>query len=317
MTTGRDITIVEVGPRDGLQNEKGVISTDDKVELIRLLASAGLRRIEATAFVSEKWVPQMADHDTVMRRAIRREGLELSALVPNEKGARAAIAAGAQELAVFASASEAFAMKNTNCTIAESIERFMPVLALAKASGLPVRGYVSCAVECPYEGAIAPAAVARVSERLAQIGCAEIAVADTIGRAVPERVDAMLRSVVGVIPAGRLACHFHDTSGMALANVDVALEQGIGVFDSAAGGLGGCPYAPGAAGNLATGALARHLSRLGYQHGIDLGLLDIAEAFAQKLAHRAGADRSGTPARATIRHLPDLGGGIGECDVAE
>lgn len=286
MAAGREITIVEVGPRDGLQNEKGVISTDDKVDLIRLLADAGLRRIEATAFVSPRWVPQMADHDAVMRQAVRRGRLRLSALVPNEKGALAAIAAGVQELAVFASASETFAMKNTNCTIAESIERFVPVLAIARANGLPVRGYVSCAVDCPYEGAIAPAVVASVSAQLANLGCAEIAVADTIGRAVPERVDAMLRSVLDVMTAGRLACHFHDTSGMALANVDVALEHGIRVFDSAAGGLGGCPYAPGAAGNLATGRLARHLSSLGYDHGIDRAALDRAETFAAGLHGR-------------------------------
>jgi hydroxymethylglutaryl-CoA lyase len=283
ITAERNGTIVEVGPRDGLQNEKGVISTDNKVELIRLLAKTGLRRLEATAFVSAKWVPQMADHDQVMRRAIRKEGLRLSALVPNEKGALAAIEAGAQELAVFASASESFAMKNTNCTIADSIERFIPVLALAKAYGMPVRGYVSCAVDCPYEGSIAPVAVAQVSERLAQIGCTEIAVADTIGRATPERVDAMLHSVLNIIPPRQLACHFHDTGGMALANVDLALAHGIRVFDSAAGGLGGCPYAPGAAGNLATGLLAGHLSVLGYAHGIDLPALDRAEKFAREL----------------------------------
>ena len=283
MPAGREITIVEVGPRDGLQNEKGVIATDDKLELIRLLADCGLCRIEATAFVSPKWVPQMADHDTVMRRAVRRDGVRLSALVPNEQGAIAAIAAGAQELAVFASASETFAMKNTNCTIAESIERFVPVLELAKANDLPVRGYVSCAVDCPYEGAIAPAAVARVTEQLARIGCNEIAVADTIGRARPDRVDDMLRPVLDIISVDGLACHFHDTGGMAIANVDVALERGIRIFDGACGGLGGCPYAPGAAGNLATGRLARHLSLRGYDHGLDLSALDRAADFAKVL----------------------------------
>ena len=288
MPTDRAVTIVEVGPRDGLQNEKNVISTDDKVALIGRLADAGLCRIEATAFVSPGWVPQMADHDAVMRQAIRREGLKLSALVPNERGVRAAIAAGAQELAVFASASETFAMKNTNCTIVESIDRFAPVLEAANAHGLAVRGYVSCAVDCPYEGMISPAAVASVSERLARIGCSEIAIADTIGRATPERIDAVLRSVLAILDAARLACHFHDTSGMALANVDVALEHGITIFDSAAGGLGGCPYAPGAAGNLATGRLARHLSVLGYRHGVDLAALDRAEDFARTLT--GGAD---------------------------
>lgn len=280
MSGDRKITIVEVGPRDGLQNKKGNISTEDKLKLIRLLAEVGFRRIEATAFVSPKWVPRMADHEEVMRRAVRRPGLSLSALVPNEKGAVAAIAAGAQELAVFTSASESFARKNTNCTIAESIERFRPVVALARDHGLPVRGYVSCAVDCPYEGPIAPSAVASVSERMADLGCDEVAVADTIGRATPERIADMLRPVLQIIPVERLACHFHDTSGRALDNVDVALEHGVRVFDSSVGGLGGCPYAPGAAGNLATGRLARHLAGLGYRHDIDLAALDEAENLA-------------------------------------
>jgi len=283
MAEDRDVTIVEVGPRDGLQNEKTVIPTQDKLRLIELLADAGFRRIEATAFVSPRWVPQMADHDEVMRRASRRPGLRLSALVPNEKGAAAAVAAGAQELAVFASASETFARKNTNCTIAESIERFGPVLALSKTHGLPVRGYVSCAVECPYEGAIAPSAARAVSERLLDIGCGEIAVADTIGRASPERVEAMLAETMKAIPAGRLACHFHDTSGLALANVDVALGRGVRVFDGAIGGLGGCPYAPGAAGNLDTRKLVEHLRRAGFATGIDMASLDIAETFVLSL----------------------------------
>jgi len=277
------VTIVEVGPRDGLQNEKGIIATDDKLRLIELLADAGCSRIEATAFVSPKWVPQMADHDTVMRRAGRRPQLTLSALVPNEKGARAAIEAGAQEIAIFASASETFALKNTNCTIAESIERFRPVIALAQRHGIAVRGYVSCAIDCPYEGAIAPEAVAAVANSLVEMGCHEIAVADTIGRASPERVRTMLTSVLETVPVTRLACHFHDTSGMALANVDVALGHGIRIFDSAAAGLGGCPYAPGAAGNVATGCLARHLGDLGYDHGLDLARLEQAEAHARAL----------------------------------
>lgn len=289
MADDRKVTIVEVGPRDGLQNERAVISTEDKLELIRLLAEAGLNRIEATAFVSPKWVPQMADHDAVMRSAVRRPGLSLSALVPNEKGALAAIAAGAQELAVFASASETFAQKNTNCTIAESIERFRPVLALAREHDLAVRGYVSCAVDCPYEGPIGPSAVQYVAERLLEIGCGEIAVADTIGRATPERVDLMLRAVAKSISADRLACHFHDTSGQALANVDVALGHNIRIFDSAAAGLGGCPYAPGAAGNVASGRLVRHLSDLGYSHTIDEAILAYAERFAATLRSDSSA----------------------------
>lgn len=281
------VTIVEVGPRDGLQNEKATISTDDKLKLITLLAEAGLSRIEATAFVSPRWVPQMADHDDVMRRAARRPGLTLSALVPNVMGARAAIEAGAQELAVFASASETFALKNTNCTISESIARFRPVLELAAAHGLSVRGYISCAVECPYEGPIEPEAVRAVAEQLLDIGCSEIAVADTIGRATPRQVDAMLAKVMASIPAHRLACHFHDTSGQALANVDAALLCGIRTFDSAVGGLGGCPYAPGAAGNLATEALMAHLTAAGYEHGVDAAALAHASGFAVSLNARS------------------------------
>ncbi len=286
--TGNDrVTIVEVGPRDGLQNEKAIISTDDKLGLIALLAEAGLSRIEATAFVSPRWVPQMADHDDVMRRAPRHSGLTLSALVPNEKGARAAIDAGAQAIAVFASASETFSLRNTNCTISESIARFRPVLALADAHGLSVRGYVSCAVDCPYEGPIEPEAVRAVALQLLEIGCSEIAVADTIGRATPHQVDAMLAKVVTSVPKHMLACHFHDTSGQALANVDVALLRGIRTFDSAVGGLGGCPYAPGAAGNLATEALVAHLAAAGYDHGVDAAALANATRFA--LGLNAGA----------------------------
>jgi hydroxymethylglutaryl-CoA lyase len=280
MAGAERIVVVEVGPRDGLQNEARAIATEDKLRLIALLADAGLARIEATAFVSPKWVPQMADHDRVMREAARRPGLRLSALVPNEKGARAAIAAGAEELAVFASASETFARRNTNCTIAESIARFMPIMALASEHGLPVRGYVSCSVDCPYEGAIDPAAVRTVAARLRDIGCGEIAVADTIGKAVPDRVARMLDAIVPAIGAARVACHFHDTSGQALANVDVALGLGIRVFDGAAGGLGRCPYAPGAAGNLATGKLVSHLEAAGYATGVDVAALSVAEALS-------------------------------------
>lgn len=280
MDDARKITVVEVGPRDGLQNEKTIISTEDKLRLVELLADAGFTRIEATAFVSPRWVPQMADHDAVMRRAPRRGGLTYSVLVPNARGTSAALAAGAEELAVFTSASETFAQKNINCTIAESLERFVPVIDLAKSSGARVRGYVSCAVDCPYEGAIAPDAVARVSARLLELGCEEIAVADTIGRASPERVDAMLARVLDAVPASMVACHFHDTSGRALENVDVGLDRKIAVFDGAAGGLGGCPYAPGAAGNVASGALVSHLHGQGYRTGIDLPKLRLAEGFA-------------------------------------
>lgn len=269
----RQATIVEVGPRDGLQNEKRLVSTGQKLRLIGMLADCGFARIEATAFVSPKWVPQMADHDEVMRRAVRCPGLMLSALVPNEQGARAAIAAGAQVLAVFSSASETFSKRNTNCTIEEGLARFVPVIALAAEHSLPVRGYVSCAVDCPYEGPIEPGAAARVVARLRDLGCAEIAVADTIGRATPERVHAMVLATLEEAEAARLAGHFHDTGGLALANVDAAWDLGLRVFDAAAGGLGGCPYAPGAAGNLRSGALVAHLASKGISTGINRELL--------------------------------------------
>lgn len=275
------VTIVEVGPRDGLQNEKRIVPTADKLRMISMLADCGFSRIEATAFVSPRWVPQMADCDEVMRAAPRRAGLALSALVPNGQGARAAIAAGAQELAIFAAASETFSQRNTNCIIDEAFERFAPIMPVAAAHGLPVRGYVSCAVDCPYEGRIEPSAVLRVAARLRDIGCAEIALADTIGKGEPERVGTMIEAVAREIEPSRLAGHFHDTGGHALANVDVAFSLGIRVFDAAVGGLGGCPYAPGAAGNLATGLLVDHLDARGIDTGIDRSRLLAVEAFVR------------------------------------
>lgn len=272
------VTIVEVGPRDGLQNEKKIIPTADKLRLISLLSDCGFGRIEATAFVSPRWVPQMADSDEVMRNAVRRDGLVLSALVPNERGALAAVAAGAQELAIFAAASETFSRKNTNCTIEEALQRFAPIMPIAAAHGLPVRGYVSCAVDCPYEGPIGPDAVVRVAARLRELGCAEIAVADTIGKAPPDRLGRMVEAVSAAVEPSRLAGHFHNTGGFALENVDVAYALGIRVFDAAVGGLGGCPYAPGAAGNLATGLLVDHLEARGIDTGIDRKALAQAEA---------------------------------------
>lgn len=273
---GREVVIVEVGPRDGLQNEKTPITTADKLALIAQLAEAGLSRIEATAFVSPRWVPQMADHDAVMRGVTRRPGTVYSALVPNEKGAEAALAAGAQALAVFTAASESFCRKNTNCTIAESIARFRPVLALAERVGVPVRGYVSCALDCPYEGEIAPDAVAAVSAELLALGCQEIALSDTLGRGTPERTQAMVEAALMRAPAALLAGHFHDTSGQAIANVEAAWQLGLRVFDGAVGGTGGCPYAPGAAGNLATERLAAHFAAKGIATGIDLAALQRA-----------------------------------------
>lgn len=268
--TPRRVSIVEVGPRDGLQNEKTLVATADKIALVGLLADAGLRRIEATAFVSPRWVPQMADHAQVIAGLAQSHGVVYSALVPNEKGAEAALASGARGLAVFTAASESFSQKNTNCSIAEAIARFEPVLALARQAGVPVRGYVSCALDCPYEGEIAPDAVADVSARLLDIGCDEIAVSDTLGRGTPPRTARMVEATLGVVPAARIAGHFHDTHRRAIENVAASWTLGVRVFDGAVGGLGGCPYAPGAGGNLATETLVAHFEALGIETGIDL-----------------------------------------------
>ncbi|WP_404947098.1 hydroxymethylglutaryl-CoA lyase [Rhizobium terrae] len=273
-------TIVEVGPRDGLQNEKQIVSTADKLELIRLLRVAGFTRLEVTSFVSPRWVPQMADHEAVLNGTAPAPGLIRSVLVPNERGALSALAIGVEELAVFTSASESFAQKNINCSIAESLERFKPVAALAAEHGVRLRGYVSCSFECPYEGQIAPEAALAVAQALADLGCAEISLADTIGRAQSDRVDTLMRMAVGALPAEQLACHFHDTHGHALDNVDAALGWNIRIFDSAIGGLGGCPFAPGAAGNLSTVSLVAHLERAGYSMGLDMGAIEAAQRFS-------------------------------------
>lgn len=276
------VTILEVGPRDGLQNEKTPVSTADKLRLIALLAEAGVNHIEATAFVSPKWVPQMADHAEVMA-ALPKGGVVYSALVPNVQGAEAALAAGAQALAVFTAASESFSRRNTNCSIEEGIARFEPVTRLAKAAGVPLRGYISCCLDCPFEGEIAPAAVADVARRLADVGCDEIAVSDTLGRGTPARTKRAFEAVLAHLPAARLAGHFHDTFGHAIENVQAAYDVGVRVFDGAVGGLGGCPYAPGAAGNLATERLVAHFLERGMNLGIDMGALQTAGAFAKSL----------------------------------
>ncbi len=277
------VTIVEVGPRDGLQNEKRIVATEEKLELISFLLAAGLTRLEVTAFVSPKWVPQMADHEAVLRGTSPAEGLVRSVLVPNERGTHAALEIGVEELAIFTSASESFARKNINCSIDESIKRFQPVADLARNSGVRLRGYVSCAVECPYEGAVAPHAVADIANTLADLGCTEVSLADTIGRASPDSVYKMLSAVGRKLKPQQLACHFHDTYGRALENIDVALEHGIRVFDSAIGGLGGCPYAPGAAGNLSTLLLVNHLENKGYSTDLDIAALERAEELATKI----------------------------------
>lgn len=246
------VEIFEVGPRDGLQNEAHRIATADKVALIDCLSGAGFRRIEVASFVSPKWVPQMADASEVLAGIARAPGVRYAALTPNLRGLNAALAADADEVAIFGSASEGFSRANINATIAESLERFAPVTAAAAGHGMPVRGYVSCVTDCPYDGPVAPEQVARVTERLVDMGCCEISLGDTIGQGTPERIDAMLAAVCDVVPADRLAGHYHDTAGRALDNIEASLARGLRVFDAAVAGLGGCPYAPGAAGNVAT-----------------------------------------------------------------
>ena len=267
------VEIFEVGPRDGLQNEARAIATADKVALVDLLSGAGFRRIECASFVSPKWVPQMADSGDVLAGITRADGVSYAALTPNLKGLERALAAGADEVAVFGAASEGFSRANINASVEEGLARFVPVAEAARAAGLPVRGYVSCVVECPYDGAVAPEAVAHVVAALRDMGCYEVSLGDTIGRGRPEAVDCMLDAVLQELPAQRLAGHFHDTSGRALANIDVALARGVRVFDAAVGGLGGCPYAPGAAGNVATEAVQDHLVALGYHTGLDRDVL--------------------------------------------
>lgn len=272
------VTVYEVGPRDGLQNEKRIIPTAQKIALVDALSATGLRKIEVTSFVSPKWVPQLADAAEVMAGISRRPGVDYAVLTPNRIGMEKAVAAGASEVAIFASASEGFSQKNINCSIAESLKRFAPIMPLAAEAGIPVRGYISCVVECPYDGAVAPSEVARVAQALSELGCYEVSLGDTLGRAVPATLAPMLDAVLQVLPPERLAGHFHDTGGTALQNVACAMERGLATFDSAVGGLGGCPYAPGAQGNLATGALVDFLQAQGVGTGLDRDALARAEA---------------------------------------
>ena len=279
------VEIFEVGPRDGLQNEKRPIPTREKVALVDCLSQAGFRRIEVASFVSPKWVPQMADSADVLAQITRKPGLRYAALTPNMKGFEGALAARADEVAIFGAASEGFSRANLNCSIAESLERFAPVARAAQQAGLPMRGYVSCVSDCPYDGPIPPAQVAWVAARLRDMGCYEISLGDTIGRGTPESIRAMLRAVLQEVPAAQLAGHYHDTGGQALANIEASLEMGLRVFDAAVGGLGGCPYAPGASGNVATEAVHDWLIAQGWQTGLDRAVLaqaaDMARAMRQ------------------------------------
>jgi isopropylmalate/homocitrate/citramalate synthase len=270
MELPKRVRIVEVGPRDGLQNEPNSVPTAVKVELIERLADAGLPAVEATAFVSPKWVPQMADHSEVLKTLRRKPGVSYPVLVPNMKGFEAAAAAGAKEIAVFGAASETFSRKNINASIAESLERFAPVCEAARAKGIRVRGYISCVVGCPYEGAVEPEAVAEVAKQLDAMGCYEISLGDTIGVGTPGKVKRMIETVARAVPVERLAVHLHDTYGQALANLYAALELGVATADSSVAGLGGCPYAKGASGNVATEDVVYLLDGLGVETGVDL-----------------------------------------------
>lgn len=285
------VSIVEVGPRDGLQNEAVPVPVEVRVELIRALAGAGLRRIEVGSFVSSRRVPQMAGTADLVRALPVIGGITYSALVPNEQGARDALELPVGELAVFASASETFSSRNINCSIAESIERFRPVMALAAARSIPVRGYVSCVLGCPYEGEVSLRAVVDVSVRLAALGCGEISLGDTIGAGTPGDARRMLEAVASELPMSMLAVHFHDTRGQGLANILACLEAGVRTIDSSVAGLGGCPYAPGASGNVATEDLLYMLHGLGMETGVDLGRVAAAGASICRHLGRPTASR--------------------------
>lgn len=280
------VEIYEVGPRDGLQNEERQIPVAEKIALVDCLSRAGFRHIEVASFVSPKWVPQMADSGAVLAGVSRAPGVAYAALTPNMRGYEDAVAAKADEIAIFGSASEGFSQANINAGIAESLERFRPVVEAARHIDLPVRGYVSCVTDCPYDGPTPPEKVAEVAAALFAMGCYEVSLGDTLGKGTPDTVAKMLLAVLKDVPAHRLAGHFHDTGGRALENIDTSLSLGLRVFDAAVGGLGGCPYAPGAAGNVATEAVDTHLKALGYVTGLDSAVLEEAGEMAR--AMRAG-----------------------------
>ncbi|OOY25233.1 hydroxymethylglutaryl-CoA lyase [Thioclava sediminum] len=277
------VEIFEMAPRDGLQNEKRQIALSDKIALVDCLSRAGFRRIEVGSFVSPKWVPQMADSAEVFAGITRRPGISYAALTPNMKGYEAAKAAKVDEVSIFASASEGFSRANLNCSVSESLERFAPIMEAAKVDNMKVRGYISVVTDCPFDGKTPPENVARVAAQLRDMGCYEISLGDTIGQGTPESVTAMLRAVLGEVPAEKLAGHFHDTSGRALENIEASMAMGLRVFDACVGGLGGCPYAPGAAGNVATEAVQARLDALGYETGLDTAVLAEAAAMAKKM----------------------------------
>ena len=281
------VTLFEMAPRDGLQNEATMIATADKIELVDRLSRCGFSKIEVTSFVSPRWVPQLADAAEVMQGITRSAAVTYAALTPNMQGFKRAMAARADEIAVFGAASEGFSQNNINCSIAESLQRFQPVVDAARAAGVPVRGYVSCVTHCPYDGPTPPESVARVAAALIDMGCYQVSLGDTLGAATPEAISAMLDAVLAVVPVRCLAGHFHDTGGRALDNI--AVERGLRVFDSAIAGLGGCPYAPGAKGNVATEAVVTLLHEHGFETGLDRDRLAHASAFGQSLRKGGGS----------------------------
>jgi hydroxymethylglutaryl-CoA lyase len=287
------VTLVDVGPRDGLQNEKQPVGAAHKIELVHRLQSAGLKEIEVTSFVSPKWVPQMADNTEVMAGIERRAGVRYSVLVPNMKGLEAALPTRPDEVVVFGAASEAFSQRNINCSIAESIERFRPVVAAAREAGLKVRGAISCALGCPYQGEVSPDEVERVVALMKDIGVDHCGIADTIGVGTPRRVQAVMERALKHYPVVEVSGHFHDTYGQALANIYASLELGIHTFDASIAGLGGCPYAKGATGNVATEDVVFLLDGLGIETGIDLDALVDAGAFISEVLGRPPVSRAG------------------------
>lgn len=294
----KTVTIVEVGPRDGLQNEKQLISAEDKIILIDMLADAGVTSIESGSFVSPKWVPQMATSTDVFNGINKKNGVKYMALTPNIKGFEAAINANVDEVAIFGAASEAFSQKNINCSIEESLQRFIPLIEAAKKANIKVRGYVSCVVGCPYDGYIEPEKVAEVAEKLYQMGCYEISLGDTIGVGTPASVQKMLNAVKTRIPVEKLAVHFHDTYGQALANIYTALQNGISVIDSSIAGLGGCPYAKGASGNVATEDVLYLLNGLNITTNIDMDKLLKAGWFISEKLGKASNSKVSTALKA-------------------
>ena len=293
MTLPKRVRIVEMGPRDGLQNEKAEVPTRVKIELVERLADAGLPAVEATAFVSPKWVPQMADHTEVLEGIRKKPGVAYPVLAPNLKGYEAARAAGATEVAVFGAASESFSRRNINCSIAESLERFRPVVDAGRKENVKVRGYISCVLGCPYEGEVKPEKVAEVAAALHDLGCYEISLGDTIGTGTPGKTKAMIEACARHVPVAQLAGHYHDTYGQALANIYASLESGIATFDASVAGLGGCPYAPGASGNVATEDVVYLMEGLGIETGIDLKRLVETGAWICKMIGRESSSRAG------------------------